>query len=52
MQFVPAGKSILAIQSHKYDVDDQNELAERAGLDIVDSWSSGQGYSEFYRNIA
>ncbi|PCG89585.1 Methyltransferase, domain of unknown function DUF2260 [Penicillium occitanis (nom. inval.)] len=45
MQFVPAGKSILAIQSHKYDVKDQNELTEKAGLDIVDSWSSGQGYS-------
>lgn len=47
MQFVPAGKSMLAIQSHKYDLNDQDEMAERAGLDIVDSWSSGQGYSEF-----
>ncbi|KUL88788.1 hypothetical protein ZTR_03505 [Talaromyces verruculosus] len=45
MQFVPAGKSISAIQSHKYDVKDQNELAEKAELDIVDSWSSGQGYN-------
>ncbi|KAI7974086.1 hypothetical protein EIK77_002951 [Talaromyces pinophilus] len=51
MQFVPAGKSILAIQSHKYDVKDQNELTEKAGLDIVDSWSSGQGYSEFFPEI-
>lgn len=47
IQVVPAGKSMLAVQSHKYDVNDQNELVERAGLDVVDSWSSGQGYSEF-----
>ncbi|EED23489.1 conserved hypothetical protein [Talaromyces stipitatus ATCC 10500] len=42
---VPAGKSLLAIQSHKYDSDDQAWLAESAGLEIVESWSSGQGYS-------
>lgn len=47
MKSVPAGKSILGVQSYKYDVNDQNELADRAGLDITDSWSSGQGYSEF-----
>lgn len=46
VQSVPAGKSMLAVQSHKYDYHDQNELAETAGLDIVDSWSSEQGYSK------
>lgn len=51
-QFLPAGKSIVAIQSHKYDVNDQNDMAKKAGLNIVDSWSSGHGYSEFFRNIA
>ncbi|RAK99256.1 class I SAM-dependent methyltransferase [Aspergillus ibericus CBS 121593] len=42
---VPAGRSILAVQSHKYDADDRDALCQRAGLDIVDVWASDNHYN-------
>lgn len=45
---MPAGRRrLLAVRSHKYDADDRRELCERAGLRLVDSWSSDSAYSEF-----
>ncbi|PWY91603.1 hypothetical protein BO94DRAFT_397650 [Aspergillus sclerotioniger CBS 115572] len=42
---VPAGRSILAVQSHKYDADDRDALCQRAGLDAVDAWASEENYN-------
>lgn len=46
---VPAGKKLQAVWSHKYDIEDQNELVRRAGLQIADSWSSGEDYSKLLK---
>ncbi|OKL61019.1 hypothetical protein UA08_03115 [Talaromyces atroroseus] len=42
---VPAGRKLLAVQSYKYDWDDQAELVRRAGLDVVDCWASEEDYN-------
>ncbi|RAL14149.1 uncharacterized protein BO97DRAFT_469400 [Aspergillus homomorphus CBS 101889] len=41
---IPAGRRILAVQSHKYDAEDRNTLCRRAGLEEVDGWASGSQY--------
>lgn len=43
---VPAGMRIRAVQSHKYDAEDQKTLCERAGLQEVDGWASENQYRE------
>lgn len=43
---VPAGKRLLAIQSHKYDAEDREVLCQKADLEVVEAWSSSNGYSE------
>ncbi|PYI07047.1 hypothetical protein BO78DRAFT_444665 [Aspergillus sclerotiicarbonarius CBS 121057] len=42
---VPAGWTILAVQSHKYDADDRDALCQRAGLEAVDTWASENHYN-------
>lgn len=44
---IPAGHRFLAVRSHKYDANDQNQLCQRAGLTVLDSWSSDSMYSKF-----
>ncbi|KAL4912435.1 hypothetical protein BDW62DRAFT_216318 [Aspergillus aurantiobrunneus] len=46
---IPAGHSLLAVRSHKYDAEDRARLFERAGLTLVDSWSSASGYTSVLR---
>ena len=43
---IQAGKRLLAIQSHKYDAGDREVLCQRAGLEVVESWSSSNDYSK------
>jgi EasF-like predicted methyltransferase len=44
---IPAGRRLLAVRSHKYDADDREELYQKAGLSLVNSWSAAvSGYSE------
>ncbi|OOF90644.1 hypothetical protein ASPCADRAFT_409902 [Aspergillus carbonarius ITEM 5010] len=45
---VPVGRSILAVQSYKYDADDRDELCQRAGLDLVDAWTSEHDYNVLF----
>lgn len=45
---VPAGRRILAIQSHKYDAADRETLCRAAGLGLVDLWSSSAQYRVCY----
>lgn len=45
---IPAGRRILAIQSHKYDTKDREALCRGAGLGIVDLWSSDEQYRLCY----
>lgn len=45
---VPAGRRILAIQSHKYDAADRESLCRAAGLRLVDLWSSTEQYRICY----
>ncbi|RMJ23133.1 Pfam:DUF2260 [Aspergillus sp. HF37] len=45
---VPAGRRILAIQSHKYDAADRETLCRAAGLGLVDLWSSSGQYQVCY----
>lgn len=44
-EVVPAGRRILAIQSHKYDANDAHMLLKEAGLDVVDAWGSRNQYN-------
>lgn len=44
---IPAGRSILAIKSHKYDADDRDALCRRADLAVSDAWASKNQYSKF-----
>lgn len=46
-EIVPAGRRILAIQSHKYDANDAHVLLKEAGLDVVDAWGSRNKYSKY-----
>lgn len=45
---IPAGRRFLAVRSHKYDANDQHQLCQRAGLTVVDSWSSDSMYHLLY----
>lgn len=45
-EVAPAGRRILAIQSHKYDANDAHMLLKEAGLDVIDAWGSRNEYSE------
>jgi hypothetical protein len=37
---------LLAVRSHKYDAEDRDALCKRAGLHVLDSWSSQNDYSK------
>ncbi|KAL4936797.1 hypothetical protein BDV06DRAFT_233019 [Aspergillus oleicola] len=41
----PAGHKWVAARSHKYDSEDQKRLLKRAGLTLLDSWSSENQYN-------
>ncbi|KAL2786247.1 hypothetical protein BJX66DRAFT_328694 [Aspergillus keveii] len=43
---IPAGRKLLAVRSHKYDAEDRDALCKRAGLHVLDSWSSQNDYSK------
>ncbi|PYH55057.1 uncharacterized protein BO96DRAFT_435407 [Aspergillus niger CBS 101883] len=45
---IPAGRSILAIKSHKYDADDRDALCRRADLAVSDAWASKNQYNLLY----
>lgn len=45
---VPAGRRILAVQSHKYDAADRETLCRPADLELVDLWSASQQYRICY----
>lgn len=44
----PAGRLLLAVQSHKFDAEDRATLCQRAGLKLVDLWWSQEQYRVCY----
>ncbi|KAL4793902.1 histidine-specific methyltransferase [Aspergillus venezuelensis] len=40
----PAGHRMVAALSHKYDAEDQENLLKRAGMTLLDSWSTENQY--------
>ncbi|KAL3490711.1 hypothetical protein BJX62DRAFT_225699 [Aspergillus germanicus] len=45
---IPAGRKLLAVRSHKYDAEDRGTLCKRAGLHVLNSWSSSNDYNLLY----
>jgi uncharacterized SAM-dependent methyltransferase len=43
---IAAGRKLRAVCSHKYDAADRDALCQRAGLHVLDSWSSENDYSK------
>jgi EasF-like predicted methyltransferase len=45
---IAAGRKLRAVCSHKYDAADRDALCQRAGLHVLDSWSSENDYNLLY----
>src|SRR5699024_10600870 len=49
---LPAGRRLMAIQSHKYDAEDRETLCRKANLQLIDLWSSPEQYRVCYLSPA